>query len=45
MVSSKADNTHMTGIESSIALEEMDDRLIEKIENINDPKVEEMYAN
>ena len=35
----RADNTHMTEIGSSDAIEEQDESLIENIENVNDPKV------
>ena len=38
MASLGADNTHMTKIDSSIAIEELDKSLIEKIENVKDPK-------
>ena len=34
----------MTRIESSIAIEELDENLIEKIENVKDPKVEEILC-
>ena len=44
MASSGAHNTHMTGIESSIAIEELDESLIESIENFNDPQVEELLC-
>ena len=34
-------NTHMTRMESSIAIEELDESFIENIEIVEDPKVEE----
>ena len=44
MASSGADNTHMTEIESSIGIEELEESLIEEIENVTDPKVEEILC-
>ena len=39
IASSGADNNQMTGIESSIAIKELDESLTEKTENVNDPKI------
>ena len=44
VTSSRADNIHIK-IESSIAVEELDKSLIEKIEIVIDPKVVENLAN
>ena len=45
MALSGANNSLMTGIESSFAIEELDESLIEKIENVKNPKVKQFYAN
>ena len=44
MDSSGADNTHMTRTESSIAIEELNARLIETIGKVKDPKVKEILC-
>ena len=44
MTSSGAGNTHMTGIESSIAIKELDESRIEMIENVKDAKFQQILC-
>ena len=45
MASSETDNTHLTGIESSVAIEELNESLTEKIEMTRTRYLKNFHAN